>query len=180
MGTNIVAINCTPKTKFKFKAAPIESYTAKSLYEMKFQDAAKVIAKMDTMQKAYVASQAQEYLDCLYANANRFGNPDYPIEEQPSIAQFRGIMGKIKHWETIMFWLLEIDIMMQADDLALLAYEAEQEIEKLKQYEAYAPEKVAKEVAKREKVINKAMNTQAHTIEIMNQAAQLTAMFFSK
>lgn len=164
-----------PKTKFNVKAAPIETYDAPALYALKFQDAAKVITRMDTMQKALVSSQAQEYIDSLYSHANRFGNVDYPLDEQPSAAQFRGIMGKIKHWETIMYWLLEIDVMMEAAELERLAEEAERELD---EYLHDIRMISAKGVKQRSDIIKKAENTKANTDEIMSLAAELAGKYF--
>jgi len=164
------------KVRFHVTAAPLESYSARSLYEMKFQDAAKVIARMDTMMKAYVSTQAQEYIDCLYAHANRFGNEDYEACDQPTIAQFRGIMGKIKHWETIMYWLLEVDVMMEAEELAKLAMEAENEI--MDAMVGNRPGITTKQLKRAENVISKSKACVPRTQEIINQAAALTAMFY--
>lgn len=173
-----------PKTKFKFKAAPIENYDARALYAMKFQDTAHVITRMDTMQKALISSEVQVHLDCLYEQANRFGNPDFGLDEQPSAAQFRGIMGKIKHWETILYWLFEIDVMMEAEDLQRLAVEAEKEIEHYQyaldmkgvneQYKALSH----KMIAKNTKIIDKANNTIPRTQEIIDMAASLATKYF--
>lgn len=165
------------KVRFHIVAAPLESYTARALYEMKFQDAAKVIARMDTFQKAYISTQAQDVIDCLYEYANRFGNDDYEACDQPSISQFRGIMGKIKHWETIMYWLLEVDVMMEADELAKLAVEAENEIMAALEQSRHVTEK---EWDRTDKLIAKAKACAPRTQEIMNQAAELTAMFFTQ
>ena len=168
----------TKKTKFKITAAPIESYTARSLYEMKFHDAARVITRMDSMRKAVISSDVQQYLNSLYENANRFGNENFPLDEQPSMAQFRGIIGKIKHWETIMYWLYEIDILMEAKDLAELALEAEYEIEEAKAgRRCISPKELRKQTEHVEKAIKAPV---PHTLEIMNQAAALAAAFWGK
>jgi len=166
------------KSKFKITAAPLDSYTAKSLYEMKFPVAAKVIAQMDTMQKAFISCQAQEHIDCLYEQANRFGNEDYEASEQPTMSQFRGIMGKIKHWEIIIYWLLEIDIMMEAQNLAELAVQAEAEIIAAMTGDGQIW-MAQNELKKREKLIEQSKACTPHTTEIMNRAADLTAMFFA-
>ena len=149
------------KTKFKITAAPIESFTARDIYAMKFPDAAKTIARMDTMRKAYISSEAQSVIDSLYEFANRFGNEDYEACDQPSIAQFRATLGKIKHWEIIMFWLYEIDILMSDHELAKLAAQAEQDLK-----DAEEPQRLSKQ--------------RSHSADIMNQAAMLTAMFSGK
>jgi len=162
------------KAKFHVTAAPLESYTARSLYDMKFQDAAKVITRMDTMMKAYMSTEAQGHLDCLYEYANRFGNDDYEACDQPSISQFRGIMGKIKHWETIMYWLLEIDVLFESVDLQRMAEEAERDIEASKNGTVLMN---AGAVKKAEKAILKASVHVPRTQEIIDQAAMLTAMF---
>lgn len=100
------------------------------LFHMQFKDCAITISKMDSMKKAVIASKIQPKLDCLYATTERYGNPDYPKDEQIGPAEFTYIMGMIKRWETIIYWLYEIDILMEETKLDELIREAEQRLEK--------------------------------------------------
>ncbi|MEG1636099.1 MAG: hypothetical protein RR324_01170 [Cellulosilyticaceae bacterium] len=96
-----------------------------ALFSKPFKDCAKYIASMDTMKKADMAAQIQPVLDHLYFEVNKYGNKNYDRDEQISPDAYIYIMGKIKRWETIIYWLYEIDIMMEETNLDKLIHEAE-------------------------------------------------------
>jgi hypothetical protein len=83
------------------------------------------------MRKAEMAAEIQPILDQLYATADRYGNPDYPLEDQIGPELFMNIMTKIKRWETIIYWLFEIDIMMGETELDKQVKAAEAKMEKI-------------------------------------------------
>lgn len=164
------------QVRYKSNAEIAEQYDAERLYRMKFQDTAYVIAKMDTLKKAEVSSDIQYILTSLYEAANRYGNPNIEKEAQPTAEQFRGIMGKIKHWETLLYWLFEIDIMMTESTIQDLIRVAEQEYAKtLQSDDASLQEKAAMKLEKLE--ASKEIYT-AHTAEIMGIASELTKKYF--
>jgi len=127
----------TKQKPFKIKAAPIESFDAHALYKLKFSDAAQKIREMDTHQKAAIVFEINLITKSLYNIANRYGNDQYKRDEQITSKQFEEIIRKIKHWETLLYWLFEIDVLMEKhtpDHLAELANEQiQQEIAKWKQ-----------------------------------------------
>ena len=88
-----------------------------TLFHQSFTECAKSITSMDTLKKADIAAQIEPILTNLYETANKFGNPNFSRDEQISPDVFNLVMGKIKRWETILYWLYEIDILMQETDL---------------------------------------------------------------
>jgi hypothetical protein len=162
------------KNGVSVKAAPLSSYDANRLYRMRFQDTAFIIAKMDTMQKANVAAQIQPVLDSLYATANKWGNEEVEPEDQPTAAQYMGIMGKIKHWETILYWLYEIDIMLENADLKTLALQAELDLE---HYKLGIKGMTESARDKAQATIQKAQDRVAHTSEILDLTLNLTRKY---
>lgn len=100
------------------------------LFNMSFKDCAMYISKMDTIMKAEIAAQIKTILDSLYLQTDRYGNPDYSKDEQIGPDIFVFIMSKIKHWETILYWLFEIDILMEETKIDQLIREAEERLNK--------------------------------------------------
>jgi len=98
------------------------------LFNKSFKDCAEFISQMDTLKKAEVAANIQPILLSLYDMVDKYGNPDYPRDEQIGPDVFIFIMSKIKRWETILYWLYEIDIMMEETSLDTLIHEAEERI----------------------------------------------------
>lgn len=159
----------------RIKAMPVEKYTAEMLYKMRFQDTAFVIAKMDTMKKAEIAGEIQPILESLYMKVNAYGNDDVPYEDQPSAAQFMACMTKIKHWETILYWLYEIDIMMGETKVQRLAEKAAQLLA------AYERGEISIDEMKRHKLKEmwqEGAMKQCHTDEIVQQAASLARKYY--
>lgn len=154
---------------------PIEWYDAEKLYKMKFQHTARIISKMDTMQKAKIAAEIQPTLDSLYEMANRYGNPDYEADERIGPAQFQSVMGKIKHWETLLYWLYEIDIMIEEAEIEKLVREAKEELAKVKHSKTPLKAKMEENY---EMQLQRKREVQAHTDEIMELASSLTAKYF--
>jgi hypothetical protein len=163
------------------------------LFHMQFKDCAAAIGKMDTIKKAEVAAQIQPILDSLYAQADRYGNPDYPKDEQISPDIFIYIMGKIKRWETILYWLYEIDIMMEETKLDEMIREAERRLEEhdYNDFDRIRYKEVINEEGKvvKQRTVVKASEDLAalyaernargnHTDEIIDMAKSLARRFF--
>lgn len=164
------------------------------LFALPFKECAKKISTMDTMKKADTAAQIQPILDNLYAQVDRYGNPNYSRDEQIGPEMFIHLMSKIKRWETLLYWLYEIDIMMEETELDKLIEEAH------KRYEAvdyddnatrirYKPiETEDGKIKKQRTVVNVREDLTTlirereargnHTEEIMNQAKQLANKYF--
>lgn len=154
----------------------ISTVDAETLYKLQYADAANMVRKMDTMQKAKIAAEIQPILDSLYAYVNRFGNPDYPAEDQPSVALFQAGMTKIKHWETILYWLYEIDIMYDEAMLLEAIQEAEAEVAVSKVMDSDSAAISHLDTLKKKKEVQ--IGEGAHTDEIMSFAAQLCGKYF--
>lgn len=154
----------------------ISTVTAETLYKLQYADAANMVRKMDTMQKAEIAAEIHPILDSLYAYVNRFGNPDYPAEDQPSVALFQAGMSKIKHWETILYWLYEIDIMYDEAMLLEAIQEAEAEVAVSKVMDTDSAAISRLDTLKKKKEVQ--IGEGAHTDEIMSFAAQLCGKYF--
>lgn len=165
------------------------------IFSMQFKDCAQYIAKMDTLKKADIAAQIQPVLDSLYAQTDRYGNPDYPLEDQIGPDIFIYIMGKIKRWETILYWLYEIDIMMEETKLDQLIREAESRLEennynldmtRIRVKEVENPD--TGKIQKKRVVVNAMEDLSTlyreraargnHTEEIMDLAKSLTSKYF--
>lgn len=99
------------------------------IFNMQFKDCAMYIGKMDTMRKAQVAAEIRPIIDSLYMQADRYGNSDYPLEDQIGPDMFIHIMSKIKRWETVLYWLYEIDILMGETELDRMVATAEKKLE---------------------------------------------------
>lgn len=155
-------------------AFDVNGVDAEMLYKMQYADAATVVRKMDTMKKAEVVSEIQPILDSLYAYVHRYGNPDYPAEDQPSVAAFQAGMTKIKHWETLLYWLYEIDIMYDEAMLAEAIEEASQEVACTTRPDSAAVSRL--DTLNKKKEVT--MGEGAHTDEIMSFAAQLCGKYF--
>ena len=118
-------------------SAIYKNYTKESgkevdrLFQLPFKECAIYIGNMDTMKKAEVAAEIQPILDSLYATADRYGNKDYPIEDQIGPDMFVHIMGRIKRWETIIYWLFEMDILMGETELDKQVRAAEKKMEEI-------------------------------------------------
>ena len=158
------------------EAFDICTVNAETLYSLQYADAAKLVHRMDTMQKARIAAEIQPILDSLYAYVNRFGNPDYPADDQPSVALFQAGMSKIKHWETILYWLYEIDIMYDEAMLVEAIEAAEKEVAATSTDEPDTAVISRLVTLKKEKEVK--IGDGAHTDEIMNFAAQLCRKYF--
>jgi hypothetical protein len=85
-----------------------------------------------------------------------------------------GIMGKIKHWETILYWLYEIDIMLENADLKTLALQAELDLEA---YNAGLKPMTDKALDKAQAAVQHAKDRVAHTSEILDLALNLTKKY---
>lgn len=154
----------------------ISTVNAETLYKLQYADAANLVRRMDTMQKAVIAAEVQPILDSLYVYVNRFGNPDYPAEDQPSVALFQAGMSKIKHWETILYWLYEIDIMYDEAMLEEAIREAEKEAAASVFVESDSAAISHLDTLKKKKEVM--IGDGAHTDEIMSFAAQLCGKYF--
>lgn len=152
----------------------VNTVNAEMLYKLQYGDAADMIRKMDTMKKAEVVAEIQPILDSLYAYVHRYGNPDYPAEDQPSVALFQAGMTKIKHWETLLYWLYEIDVLYDESVLADSIREAQEEVAC-----SYKPDSAS---ISRLDTLNKkqaiTMGKGAQTEEIMSFASQLCNKYF--
>lgn len=169
------------------------------LFAMGFKDCAQYISKMDTMKKADVAAQIQPVLESLYAQTDRYGNPDYPLEDQIGPDIFIYVMGKIKRWETILYWLYEIDILMNESELDRMIQAAERKLE-ANDYEDFLVGKVIEAPRKRpdpkkSEMVKKTVYVSGkeqlydmyaereargnHTEEIMDAAKDLAAKYFA-
>jgi hypothetical protein len=93
-----------------------------------FKKCIETIHDMDTFKKADIAAQIQPTLDSLYIQTERYGNPDYDLEDQIGPDIFLYIMSKIKRYENVLYWLYEIDILMGETDIDRLIAEAEERI----------------------------------------------------
>jgi len=163
------------------------------LYALSFKNCALTISKMDTFKKAETASKVQTILDNLYQQASRYGDSDLPREEQIGPDIFQYIMQRIKHWEQIMYWLYEIDILMEETNLDASIREAEKrwsesgcdiEAERIRVKEVVDDSGVKQK--KRVKVnvkddlqelLSAKSDRGQHTQEIMDLAKELTAKF---
>lgn len=95
---------------------------------MSFKFCIETIHKMDTYKKADMAAQIQPILDGLYIQTDRYGNKNFDREDQIGPDIFIYIMGKIKRYENVLYWLYEIDILMGETDIDKLIEEAEERI----------------------------------------------------
>ena len=179
-----------------YKTITNEHDPLERLFTLSFKECAKKISQMDTIEKAEIAAQVQPKLDALYLQADKYGNPDYPREEQIGPEIFMHIMSQIKRWETIIYWLYEIDILMGETELDRLIQEAEHRLDnELAQQQIAAGKEVTRfkfiadsDGVKHRTKINvqeelKELQTQKinrgiHTDEIMSQAAALTKKYF--
>ena len=163
------------------------------LFAMTFKDCAFHISKMDTFKKAEMASKVQIILDSLYQQASKYGDSNLPREEQIGPDIFQYVMQRIKHWEQIMYWLYEIDILMEETKLDASIREAEKRWFEF-DYDIEAERIRVKEIVdnsgikqkKRVKVsikddLQELLDTRSdrgqHTQEIMDLAKELTAKF---
>lgn len=101
---------------------------AERLYNMTFKGSIEAIKGMDTIKKAQIAGEIQPILEELYAQANTYGNTDIEPAERINAETFMAVMGKIKKWETLLYWLFEIDILLCETTLDKLISEAEERL----------------------------------------------------
>ena len=164
------------------------STKSERIYAMSFQNCIEYIRKMDTMEKAEVAAEINVTLGELYAQVDTYGNDDYPAEDRIDTAMFVHIMGVIKKWETMLYWLYEIDILMGEDEIARKLETARQRMEEVNwDLESCSVRLIPGEDGKKHKqLVNDAkyymelqmQQKEAHTDEIMSMAQDLCKKFF--
>lgn len=161
--------NCGMVTAEKFDIANV---TAEDLYKLPFDEAQEKVHMMDTAQKALVLKDVQAHLDELYAYVNRFGNENYPGVDRPSQAGFLSGMQRIKHWEAIVQWLLEYDIVYKE---AILL---DQMDETLPEFESMYEQQAGKvdEAMKQSETINNLASF--YGTALVNESAALMNKFF--
>jgi hypothetical protein len=84
---------------------------------------------MDTIKKAEVAAEIKPILEGIYLQVDTYGNSNFERDEQIGPDLFIMLMGKIKRWETILYWLYEIDILMGETELDRMIADAEKRYE---------------------------------------------------
>lgn len=104
---------------------------SEKLYGKSFVDCAREISTLDTFKKAELAAEVQEKLSTLYENANTYDNKDYAMEDRVNASEYMNIMSRIKRWELILYWLFEIDILMQETPLDQIIKDAEHKLEEV-------------------------------------------------
>lgn len=172
------------------------------IFAMPFKDCALYISKMDTMKKADIAAQIQPILTGLYLQADRYGNPNYGRDEQIGPDIFNHIMGRIKRWETVLYWLYEIDILMEETELDEQVRAAEKKMEALEWDQEAIHKRVVPNVeglvSPKSGKVTKNITIQVtysdeytelvkqrerrgnHTNDIMSMASSLASKYFSK
>lgn len=159
------------------------------LLGMSFKGSIEMIHKMDTFKKADMAAQIRPMIDELYLQCDRYGNSELPRDEQINVEMFMYLMGKIKRYETILYWLYEIDILIGDTELDRMIKEAEDRIAnsddelryRLRMGEDGKRHRVVVNVEEDLKDLYKQKEEQApKTNEILDMAAALTAKYFGK
>lgn len=160
------------------KAKDASLFTAEELYKLQFKECADVIKRMDMYTKARISAEINKTLEYQYEAVSVYGQPGIPLAEQMSPKTFELFMSKIKHYETILYWLYEIDIMMNESELDDLIKEAEELQAKVSaastELQIKEVESAKRKVTKKQKDIYK---TSSDAMDIMAMAANLTAKY---
>ena len=165
------------------------STEAERLYNMTFKGSIEMIKRMDTIKKAQITGEIQPILEELYAQADTYGNDDIEPSERINTELFMVIMGKIKKWETLLYWLFEMDILMCETSLDKLIAEAEERLrehddkdfKRIRIKECEDGKKHRVEVSAYEDLSTlyaEKQANQSHMNEIVNMANELTNKYF--
>lgn len=168
------------------------STKSETVYNMSFKNCIEYIRKMDTMTKAEVSAEINVTLKELYLQADRYGNEDLEACDRIDTAMFVHIMGVIKKWETLLYWLFEIDILMGEDEISRKLQAAEERMNEVDwDTESYSVRFVKGEDGKNHKALVNDNNyymdlvaqkydksNQAHTDDIISMAEDLCKKYF--
>lgn len=86
----------------------IEEVTLERILSTNFVDAKAAIDQMTIAKRIQMLDELSKYRDQLYDSFSRYGEPGVPREEQLSSADFRALLGRVKHLEIVQNWLYGI------------------------------------------------------------------------
>ena len=86
----------------------IEEITLERILSTNFVDAKEAIDQMTIPKRIKMLDELSKYRDQLYDGFSRYGEPGVPREEQLSAAEFRALLGRVKHLEILQNWLYGI------------------------------------------------------------------------
>ncbi len=116
-----------PAKKKTVKPVILKTMNAEQLFEMSFSQAASVITQLTTQQKVIISSEINSRLDFLYNFVQRYGEKGVSRDEEVREVHFIGAVGRIKRWETLLYWLFEMDLQVNASIIAQMIADAEAE-----------------------------------------------------
>lgn len=94
--------------RLKHQEDSIAQVTLEKLITSSFEMAKSTIDQMTLVKRIELLDELQTYRSHLYSMCDRYGNPDYSREDQPTAKEFRVLMGRIKHLEILQNWLFGI------------------------------------------------------------------------
>ena len=120
-------IQCPRRLKMTiYKDFPLENETeARRLYRLGFKDCANTISLKDTEEKAQIASEIQTILDSLYTYVQKYGTEGCFAKDKMEPATFAFVLKKIERWETVLYWIYEVDMLMGETEIDRLIRKAE-------------------------------------------------------
>lgn len=83
----------------------IRNISLEELVRAPFMEAKNAIDQMTLAKRISILEDLQKYRDFLYEDADRYGKEGLSKDDQLNAAEFRSLVGKIKHLEIIQNWL---------------------------------------------------------------------------
>lgn len=158
------------------------------LYHSGFEQCIREIHKMDTIKKSEIAARIEQILLYLNEEANRYGTDgkmarvyDESLEDYRfvrvgamSSKEFENILNKIKRYETLLYWLYEIDIAYDQSMLEDKIREAREEIGKMGEDET---SEMARQERRMAKLEAERSSLNSNSEEIIDMAKMLTMKY---